>query len=84
VIDDEPAHHPRRVGHESGTIREGRALPGGDVEVGLVQQGGRAERHLRPAARELAFRESPQFGMEPGEQRLASRSVASLRRRDQL
>ena len=52
VVDDQAAHHPRRVGHEPAAVRERRALALGHVEIGLVQQRGRAEGQVgrRPRA----------------------------------
>src|SRR5262249_40767725 len=35
VVDDQAPHHPGRVGHEPGAIREDRSLVPGDLEVGF-------------------------------------------------
>ena len=50
VVDDQPAHHARGVAHEALAIGKCRALAAGDVQIGLVQQRGRAERHARRRA----------------------------------
>ena len=84
VIDDERAHHPRRVAHEPRPVRERRAVAPGHVQIRLVQQGGRAERQLAarvgPAA---AGRAGAARGRAPrtGRPRPAGRLVA---RRDEI
>jgi hypothetical protein len=43
VIDDDPSHHARSIGHEAGAVRKRVVGPLGHVQVGLVQQSGGAE-----------------------------------------
>ena len=64
VIDDERAHHPRRVAHEPRPIRERRAGAPGHVEIRLVQQGGRAERQLAALPGQLPAGELVQLAIE--------------------
>ena len=43
VIDDEPSHHARSIGHEVSAVRKRVVGTLGHVQVGLVQQSGGAE-----------------------------------------
>src|SRR4029078_10213745 len=54
AVDDQAAHDPCRIGEEPGAIGERHSLALRDVEIGLVEQAGRAERGTWPRARQLA------------------------------
>ena len=73
VVDDQAAHHPRRIAHEARVIDEHRAVLAGDGQVGLVQQRGHAESRERAATVELPPCQAMQFGVQRHEQ---SASVA--------
>ena len=78
IVDDEAAHHLRGIGHEASTVGEDRSLALGDVEVGLVEQGGGAEGHACPAARQLALGQPVQVRVQAGEKRVRSGAIATL------
>jgi len=78
VIDDEPAHHTRRVTHESGAIRKGEAAPFGDIQIRFVQEGRRAQRQRPTVACQLALRETMELRIERREQGFGGQGIAVL------
>ena len=50
VVDDQAAHGARRVGEEVLAVGERQGVALRDLEIRLVQQRGRAERHMPPGA----------------------------------
>ena len=78
VIDDEPAHHARRVPHESGAIRKGEAASFGDIQIRFVQEGRGAERERPTVARQFAFRETMELRIERREQGFGRQGIAVL------
>jgi hypothetical protein len=83
VVDDQPSHHAGRIPHESGSVREGRTVAPGDVEIGLVQQSRDTQAGGGPGSRKLAFGQAVQLGVERGEQSFPGGTVASFGRRDE-
>ena len=83
AVDDQAAHDPRRIGEEPGAVGEGHPLALRDVEIGLVEQAGDAERGARPRARELAAGEPAKLPVERREERLGRLAVAAIGGEDQ-
>jgi hypothetical protein len=65
-------------------VGEADTFPGGDVEVGLVQQRRRAEGHLAATAMQLPLRYHVQLTVEGGKQLARGGSVPGLGRADEL
>src|SRR5215210_7868451 len=78
AVDDQAAHDPRRIGEESGAIGEGHPLALRDVEIGLVEQAGRAERGAWTRARQLAASPPAELSVERREERLGGLAVAAI------
>jgi hypothetical protein len=78
-----PAHGTGCVGKELAPGREGNAFAVGDVEVGLVQQGGGTERELGPALVELTLRDPVQLLIQNRKKLLRGRLIARLRTADE-
>src|SRR5262249_49049825 len=76
VVDDQPAHRPSRVRQEVRAIGERRALPPGDVEVGLMQKARRSDRQSTRVPMELSAGEAMELGVERREERVVSLAVA--------
>jgi hypothetical protein len=78
MIDDEAAHHPRRVGHEPRPVGKRDAVPVRDLDVRLVQQRRHAERERAAAPGELAAGHPVQLRIKGGEQRLRRGRITAL------
>ena len=59
-------------------------MAAGQVEVGLVEQGGRAERQVGPASGQLAPGHAVQLVVQGGEGGLGRRRIAAVGRRQQI
>jgi hypothetical protein len=78
VVDDRAAHHPGRVAHEAVAIGKRDALATRDVQVRLVQQRGRPERHARRTFRQLTPRHAMQLVVERGVELVRGVAIALL------
>ena len=78
VVDDEPSHHPRRIRHEAIAIRKRGPLAAGDIQVRVVQERGRAQRHAGAAPGQLPARHAVQLLVQRGEERIGSGAIALL------
>src|SRR5512135_2690367 len=84
VVDHEAAHRPGGIGEEMPAVREVEALARGDVEVGLVEERGGAERDLGAAPSELPLGDAVQFAIKGGEQGTRRCPIAAIRGADKL
>ena len=64
VIDDEAAHHPCRIRHESRAVGKHDAFTARDVEVRLMEQRRRAESDIPVPPCQLALSQPVQFGVQ--------------------
>src|SRR4051794_7427964 len=72
AVDDQAAHDPDRIGEKPGAIGKGRPLAPRDVEIGLMDQAGGAERGAGTRASQLAAGEPAEFPVERREERLGA------------
>ena len=77
VVDDEAPHHLGGIAHESRAVGKDR-LAAGDVEVRLVEQGGRADRRPGAVSGQLALGQPMELGVEGREKRVGRGAVAVL------
>jgi hypothetical protein len=84
VVDHQSAHRPGRVGEKLWPAGELNPFPPGDVEVGLVQQRGRAKGELGTAAMELALGDGVELAVECGKELFGSRAIARICGLDEL
>src|SRR5215210_106522 len=78
AVDDQAAHDPCRIGEEPGAIGERQILALRDVEIGLVEQAGRAERSAWTRARQLAAGEPAELPVERRKERLGGLADAAI------
>jgi hypothetical protein len=83
VVDDQPAHRPCGVGEETRLVGEGHAAAA-EVEVGLVQQRGGAEREPRGIGKQLLARQPVQLAVQRGEQHRRGGGITALRGGDRV
>jgi hypothetical protein len=76
-VDHEASHGARRIGDEASTIRKCRADAAREIEIRLVQQGGRADRECSAAAAQLAHGHPTQLIVQRREQMPARDRVAA-------
>jgi len=77
VVNDEPAHHLCSVSDEARTIGERRSAAG-DLNIGLMQEGRRAESYREPVSVQFALCQAVQLRVESAKQGIGSRGVAAL------
>jgi hypothetical protein len=80
VIDDHPAHDPRRVPHEARAVRKLQPVLPRHVDVGLVQQGRGAEALGSAVPGELLPCQPVQLGIKRGEQRIRGLGITLVGR----
>ena len=78
MVDDQSAHHPRRIPHEPRPVGKLWAAARRHVQVRLMEKGCNPEAHGSAVSRELAFGQAMQFGVERSEQSLPGARVAAL------
>src|SRR6185436_1073714 len=81
VVDDQPAHHPRRVSHEPRVVGEHRPVPPRHRQVGLVEERRDAEPGAGPLAMQLAAGYPVQLGIQGIEQGIGVHGPGGPRRR---
>jgi hypothetical protein len=68
VVNDQSAHHPRGISHESALVRKSGAIavPRGHVEVSLMQKRACADADGSAVARQFAPGQTVQLGIKSG------------------
>lgn len=83
VIDNETAHDARRIAHESRLVGEADAVVARHINVGLMEECGRADRDWQTDVSQFAFGQTMQLGIERGEERFRGGPVAAISRGNQ-
>jgi len=83
VVDDEPAHYPRGVSHESRAVGEGCSFLLRHLEISLMQERGRAEGNRSALARKLALGQAVQLRVERNKKPFLSTAISAFSCRDQ-
>jgi len=84
VVDHESAHGPGCVSEKLWPAGELDPFATSDVEVGLMQQRGRAEGEIGSAAMELTIGDGVQLAVERGKQLVGGRAIARVCGLDEL
>ena len=78
VVDDQAAHDARRIAHESRLVGEADAVVARHINVGLMEECGRADRDWQTDVSQFAFGQTMQLGIERGEERFRGGPVAAI------